>query len=47
MVFWKVVEDESVDIDRYGRTVVLVTVFQRLVDEELVNAGFALSVCDL
>jgi endonuclease YncB( thermonuclease family) len=41
MVFGKVVEVESVDIDRYGRTVALVTVFQRLVNEELVNAGFA------
>ena len=41
MVFGKVVEVERVDIDRYGRTVALVTVFQRLVNEELVNAGFA------
>jgi len=41
MVFGKVVEVEPVDTDRYGRTVALVTVFQRLVNEELVNAGFA------
>lgn len=41
MVFGKLVEVELVDIDRYGRTVALVTVFQRLVNEELVNAGFA------
>ncbi len=41
MVYGKVVEVEPVDIDRYGRTVALVTVFQRLVNEELVNAGFA------
>jgi len=41
MVFGKVVEVEPVDIDRYGRTVALVTVFQRLVNEELVSAGFA------
>jgi endonuclease YncB( thermonuclease family) len=41
LVYGKVVEVEPVDIDRYGRTVALVTVFQRLVNEELVNAGFA------
>jgi len=41
MVYGKVVEVEPVDIDRYGRTVALVTVFQRLVNEELVNAGLA------
>ena len=41
MVFGKVVEVEPVDIDRYGRTVALVAVFKRLVNEELVNAGFA------
>jgi len=41
MVFGKVVEVEPVDVDRYGRTVALVTVFQRLVNEELVSAGFA------
>ncbi|MDH3557189.1 MAG: thermonuclease family protein [Deltaproteobacteria bacterium] len=41
MVFGKVVEVEPVDVDRYGRTVALVTVFKRLVNEELVNAGFA------
>ena len=28
-------------MDRYGRTVALVTVFRRLVNEELVSAGFA------
>jgi len=37
----KVVEVEPVDIDRYNRLVALVAVFQRLVNEELVNAGFA------
>jgi len=41
MVFGKVVEVEPVDVDRYGRTVALVTVFKLLVNEELVNAGFA------
>ena len=41
MVFGKDIEVEPVDIDRYGRTVDLVTVFKRLVNEELVNAGFA------
>jgi endonuclease YncB( thermonuclease family) len=41
MVYGKVVEVELVDIDRYGRTVALLTVFKRLVNEELVNAGFA------
>jgi len=41
MVFGKVVEVEPVDMDRYGRTEALVTIFQRLVNEELVNAGFA------
>ena len=41
MVFGKVVEVEPVDEDRYGRMVALVTVFQRLVNEELINAGFA------
>jgi endonuclease YncB( thermonuclease family) len=40
-VFGKVVEVEPVDVDRYGRTVALVAVFRRLVNEELVNAGFA------
>ena len=41
MVFGKFVEVEPVDIDRYNRLVALVTVFKRLVNEELVNAGFA------
>jgi len=41
MVFVKVVEVEPVDIDRYNRLVALVTVFNRLVNEELVSAGFA------
>ena len=41
MVFGKVVEVEPLDIDRYNRLVALVTVFERLVNEELVNAGFA------
>ena len=41
MVFAKQVEVEPVDVDRYGRTVALVTVSKRLVNEELVNAGFA------
>ena len=33
MVFGKIVEVEPVDIDRYGRTEALVTIFQRLVNE--------------
>jgi endonuclease YncB( thermonuclease family) len=41
MVFGKEVEVEPVDIDRYNRLVAQVTVFERLVNEELVNAGFA------
>lgn len=41
MVFGKVVEVEPVDIDRYNRLVALVTVFKRLANEELINAGFA------
>ena len=41
MVFGEVVEVEPVDTDRYGRTVALVSVFKRLVNEELVNAGYA------
>ena len=41
MVFGEVVEVEPVDTDRYGRTVALVTIFKRLVNEELVNAGYA------
>jgi endonuclease YncB( thermonuclease family) len=41
MVFGKVVEVDHIDTDRYGRIVALVTVFKRLVNEELVNAGFA------
>ena len=41
LVFGKDVEVEPVDVDRYGRTVALVAVFKRLVNEELVNAGFA------
>jgi micrococcal nuclease len=41
MVHGKVVEVEPVDVDRYGRTVGLVTVFKRLVNEELVRAGLA------
>jgi endonuclease YncB( thermonuclease family) len=41
MVYGEIVEVEPVDVDRYGRTVALVTVFKRLVNEELVNAGFA------
>ena len=40
-VHGKVVEVEPVDVDRYGRTVALVTTFERSVNEELVNAGFA------
>jgi endonuclease YncB( thermonuclease family) len=32
MVFGKVVEIEPVDVDRYGRTVALVTIFKRLVN---------------
>ena len=41
MVFGKAVEVEAVDVDRHGRTVAIVTVFKRLVNEELVSAGFA------
>jgi endonuclease YncB( thermonuclease family) len=41
MVFGKEVEVEPVDIDRYNRLVALVTVSERLVNEELLNAGFA------
>ena len=41
MVFGEVVEVEPIDTDRYGRTVALVSVFKRLVNEELVNAGYA------
>ena len=41
MVFGEVVEVEPVDTDRYGRTVALVSVFKGLVNEELVNAGYA------
>ena len=41
MVHGKVVEVEPVDIDRYNRLVALVTVSERLVNEELLNAGFA------
>ena len=41
MVFGKVVEVEPVDIDRYNRLVALVTVFQSLVNQQLVKAGFA------
>jgi len=41
IVFGKVVEVEPVDIDRYNRLVALVTVSKRLVNEELVNSGFA------
>ena len=41
MVHGKVVEVEPVDIDRYSRLVALLIVSQRLVNEELVKAGFA------
>ena len=41
MVFGKEVEVEPVDVDRYGRLVALVTISESLVNEELVNAGFA------
>jgi len=41
MVCGRVVEVEPVDVDRYNRLVALVAVFQRLVNEELVSAGFA------
>jgi endonuclease YncB( thermonuclease family) len=42
LVFGKVVEVEPVDIDRYNRLVALVTVSERLVNEELIKVGFAL-----
>jgi endonuclease YncB( thermonuclease family) len=41
MVFGKVVEVHRMDTDRYGRTVALVAVDKRLLNEELVKAGFA------
>jgi len=41
LVFGKVVEVEPVNVDRYGRTVALVTVGTTLVNEELVREGFA------
>jgi len=41
MVFGKVVEVHRMDTDRYGRTVALVSVDKRLLNEELVKAGLA------
>ncbi len=41
LVFGKIAEVEPVDQDRYGRTVVLVTVGATLVNEELVRPGLA------
>jgi len=41
MVFGKVVEVHRMDTDRYGRTVALVAVNKRLLNEELVKAGYA------
>ena len=41
MVFGKVVEIESVDIDRYGRTVAIVKIESLILNEELVRESFA------
>ena len=41
MVFAKTVEVNRIDTDRYGRTVALVAVDERLLNEELVRAGLA------
>jgi endonuclease YncB( thermonuclease family) len=41
LVFGKVVEVEPVNVDRYGRTVALVTVGTTLVNEELIRQGLA------
>lgn len=41
MVFGKVAEVKPMDTDRYGRTVGLVSVDGKLLNEELINAGMA------
>jgi endonuclease YncB( thermonuclease family) len=41
MVFGKIVEVNGIDTDRYGRTVALVAVDERLLNEELIRAGLA------
>jgi len=41
MVAGKVVDVEPVDLDRYGRTVGIVTVAGRSLNEELLKSGFA------
>ena len=41
MVFGKTVEVNRIDTDRYGRTVALVAMDERLLNEELVRAGLA------
>jgi endonuclease YncB( thermonuclease family) len=41
MVFGKTVEVNRIATDRYGRTVALVTVDARMLNEELVRAGLA------
>jgi len=41
MVHGKVVEEEPVDVDRYGRTVALVRVEDIILNEELIKEGFA------
>ena len=41
MVFGKVVEVKSIDMDRYGRTVGLVYVGGQSLNEELIKAGYA------
>jgi len=41
MVFGKIIEINSIDTNRYGRTVALVAVDKQLLNEELVTAGFA------
>ena len=41
MVFGKVVDVEAIDIDRYGRTVGMVSINGQSLNEELVRAGYA------
>jgi endonuclease YncB( thermonuclease family) len=41
MAYGKVVEIEPMDTDRYGRTVGLVTINGKSINEELVKNGFA------
>ena len=41
MVFGKIVEVESIEQDRYGRTVGLVKIDGKILNEELIKAGMA------